>query len=294
MTILVGYVQGEGGLGGLQLGAMAAESLHTDLVVATVVPKPWTTPSMAKVDAEFASWTDEVAATAEAEVAEYMTIYPPELSWRFTRLDHRTVASALIEHARALDADAIAISSTGDGQLGQIVLGSTADTLMHRSPVPVGISPRGYRSPKDGLLTRVTAAISGSGPESRSVIARARGLCDRMDGPLRVVSFAVRGGAMYPPLVGLSTEDDVLSQWQAQSAESHRMLLDDGVIAPGTDCVVAAGRGYREAFDSIEWIGGEVLFLGSARDGVLAQVFLGSRASKLIRHSPVPVLVLPR
>ncbi|MDY6809281.1 MAG: universal stress protein [Actinomycetota bacterium] len=294
MTILVGYVQGEGGLGGLQLGAMAAESLHTDLVVATVVPKPWTTPSMAKVDAEFASWTDEVAAKAEAEVAEYMTIYPPELSWRFIRLDHRTVASALIEHARAIDADALAISSTGDGQLGQIVLGSTANILMHRSPVPVGISPRGYRSPKDGRLTRVTAAVSGSGPESRSVIARARGLCDRMDAPLRVVSFAVRGGAMYPPLVGLGTEDDVLSQWKAQSADSHRMLLDDGVIAAGTDCVVAAGRGYREAFDSIEWIDGEVLFLGSARDGVLAQVFLGSRASKLIRHSPVPVLVLPR
>ena len=32
MTILVGYVPGEGGAGGVQLGAMLAESLHTDLV----------------------------------------------------------------------------------------------------------------------------------------------------------------------------------------------------------------------------------------------------------------------
>ena len=30
------------------------------------------------------------------------------------------------------------------------------------------------------------------------------------------------------------------------------------------------------------------------RDGVTARVFLGSRATKLIRYSPVPVLVVPR
>ncbi|AZG48296.1 universal stress protein [Gordonia insulae] len=294
MTILVGYAPGTGGTGGVQLGAMLAESLHTDLVVATVVPRPWTTPSMGKVDAEFIEWTDRVTTTAESEIAEYMQIYPPELSWRFRRLDHRTTSAALIDCARELSADALVIGSSGDGQLGQIVIGSTGDTLLHRSPVPVGISPRGYRSPKDGQLTRVTAAVAGSGPESLPVVQRARGLCDRMDAPLRLATFAVRGGAMYPPLVGLSTEDAVLDQWKEQSLAAQRQLLTDGVVPADTTCVIASGRGYREAFDSIEWIEGEVLFVGSTRDGILSQVFLGSRATKLIRHSSVPVVVLPR
>lgn len=292
MTILVGYQQGEGGLGGVQLGAMLAESMHTDLVVATVVPKPWTTPSPAKVDAEFAAWTDQVVTQAQTEVTEYMTIYPPELSWRFQRLDHRTASAALADHAAEIGADAIVLSSTSDGALGQIVVGSTANWLLHRARSSVAISPRGYRSPKHGKLTRVTVAYAGEHDEA--VIARARALSDRMDAPLRIVTFAVRGGAMYPPLVGLGVENDVFAQWQDQAAGTLQALRDNGTVGPDTDCVVAAGRGWREAMDSVDWIDGEVLFLGSTRDGLLAQVFIGSRATKLITHSPVPVLVLPR
>ncbi|GAA1479827.1 universal stress protein [Gordonia sinesedis] len=294
MTILVGYVQGEGGAGGVQLGAMLAETAHTDLVVATVVPRPWTTPSLGRVDAEFTAWTDQVAEAAHGEVAEYMEIYPPELRWSFRRLDHRTAATALIRCADEVSADILVVNSGGDGRLGQIVVGSTADALMHRSPVPVGISPRGYRSPRDGLLTRVSVAVAGDDEESLRVVRRARELADDMDAPLRVVTFAVRGSAMYPPLVGLSTEDEVFDEWQSQSARAQRALKEVGAITPDTECVVAAGRGWREAFDSIDWLDGEVLFVGSTREGVLAQVFIGSRATKIIRHSPVPVVVLPR
>ncbi|MGV9827162.1 universal stress protein [Gordonia sp. NPDC003429] len=294
MSIVVGYVQGEGGLGGVQLGAMLAEAMKTELIVATVVPKPWVTPSPAKVDAEFVQWTDQVVERARTEVTEYMEIYPPDLQWRFQRLDHRTASSALMAFADEVNAAALVISSTGDSQLGQIQPGATADSLLHRSKVPVGISPRGYRSPKDGQLKRVTVALADGGPDAIAVVARARELADRMSVPLRVITFAVRGGAMYPPLVGLSSEDVVLAQWQDQSGQAQQRLRDEGVIDPDTPCLVASGRGWREAFDSAEWIEGEVLFLGSTREGLIAQVFIGSRASKIVRHSPVPVVVLPR
>lgn len=294
MTIVVGYVQGEGGTGGVQLGAMLAESLSTDLVVASVVPKPWTTPSMAKVDAEFSEWTDQIIAKAHAEVDDYMTIYPPQLEWRFQRLDHRTASAALIDLAMKVHADAIAISSSGDGQLGQIIAGSTADALLHRSPVAVGLSPRGYRSPRDGQLKRVSVAISGGTDKDRSVLVRARELADRMNAPLRVVTFAVRGGAMYPPLVGLNAEEAVLDQWKEQASAAHEELRKEGLIPERTKCEVASGRGWREAVDSIDWVDGEVLFVGSTREGRVRGVFLGSRATKLLRHASVPVVVLPR
>ncbi len=44
---------------------------------------------------------------------------------------------------------------------------------------------------------------------------------------------------------------------------------------------------------SVPWQSGEVLAIGSSSMGPLARVFLGSRATKLIRHAPVPVIVLP-
>jgi nucleotide-binding universal stress UspA family protein len=37
-----------------------------------------------------------------------------------------------------------------------------------------------------------------------------------------------------------------------------------------------------------------VLVVGSSSIGPVARVFLGSRSSKIVRHSPVPVVVVPR
>jgi nucleotide-binding universal stress UspA family protein len=37
-----------------------------------------------------------------------------------------------------------------------------------------------------------------------------------------------------------------------------------------------------------------VLVVGSSSIGPLARVFLGSRATKIVRHAPVPVVVVPR
>jgi nucleotide-binding universal stress UspA family protein len=58
--------------------------------------------------------------------------------------------------------------------------------------------------------------------------------------------------------------------------------------------VIATGAGWGESMSSVEWQPNELLVLGSSTLGPIARVFLGSRATKLIRHSPVPVLVVPR
>ncbi len=42
------------------------------------------------------------------------------------------------------------LGSSADGKLGQVVVGSTTDRLLHSSPVPVAISPRGYRGSRAG------------------------------------------------------------------------------------------------------------------------------------------------
>ncbi|MGY4653565.1 universal stress protein [Mycobacterium sp. URHB0021] len=38
---------------------------------------------------------------------------------------------------------------------------------------------------------------------------------------------------------------------------------------------------------------GDLLGIGTSPVGGIARVFLGSRGSKILRHSPVPFLVLP-
>ena len=78
------------------------------------------------------------------------------------------------------------------------------------------------------------------------------------------------------------------------------------VTSPGNGCslyplvpheleaVVGSGETWEEALEDIEWDDGDVLVVGSSSAGRIARVFLGSRATKIVRHSPVPVIVVPR
>jgi nucleotide-binding universal stress UspA family protein len=58
--------------------------------------------------------------------------------------------------------------------------------------------------------------------------------------------------------------------------------------------VVGRGESWEEAIEDVEWEDGDVLVVGSSSIGPVARVFLGSRATKIVRHSPVPVIVVPR
>ena len=58
--------------------------------------------------------------------------------------------------------------------------------------------------------------------------------------------------------------------------------------------MVGYGQSWDEALEDVDWQDGDVLVVGSSSIGPVARVFLGSRASKIVRHSPVPVVVVPR
>ncbi len=56
----------------------------------------------------------------------------------------------------------------------------------------------------------------------------------------------------------------------------------------------AVGSSWGRAMDRLEWHRGDVLVVGSSSTSSLLQrVFLGSSAAKIVRNSPVPVLVVP-
>jgi nucleotide-binding universal stress UspA family protein len=191
-----------------------------------------------------------------------------------------------------LGADLLVLGSSSNGQFGQVVVGSTADRLLHSSPVPLAIAPRGYRTARTGALTRITCGFPGT-PESVPVVKRVAGLAERFGVPLRVITFAVRGRTMYPPEVGLHAEDSILAAWEASARELLAKLRTDGVVGDDVVLQVVSGNGWDQALDAAEWQDGDILALGTSPRGDMARVFLGSRGTKILRHSPVPVLVLP-
>ncbi|HEX8519396.1 MAG TPA: universal stress protein [Pseudonocardia sp.] len=292
MTVVVGYIPHRGGRGALDLGLQLAHARAEPMVVVTVVPRQWTTPSLARIDAEYAEYARQVGEEAEKQARDYLTDTSVSVATSYRATPGRSVSSALVAAVEELGASTLVIGSSADGPEGRIVFGATADKLLHSSPVPLAIGPRGYRSVAAAGFTRLTCAFSDN-PASARVVARAGELAEQLGAPLRVASFGVRNATMYPPEVGLTAEDSVLDSWAAQATAAQRQLVDDGIVAADVPCVIGTGAGWVESVGSVEWQRDELLAVGSSGVGPLARVFLGSRAGKLIRASPVPVLVLP-
>jgi nucleotide-binding universal stress UspA family protein len=291
VSVVVGYLAGKVGLSGLHLAVRVARTLGTSLTVATVVPKPWLTPSLARVDAEFELWADQLAADSAKEAQRYLRKSADGIDVSYFHRAHRSVSGGLIEVVDEVGAEVLVLGSLPSARRGQVVIGSTADWLLHSSPVPVAISPRGYRA-HTGRLTRLTCAYSAT-PESVEVVRRCIGTAERFGVPVRVLTFAVRGKTMFPPGVGLHAEDAILDAWASQAREILEKLKDDGIVGKDIVLQVVTGGTWAHALAAAEWEDGEILALGTSPRGDMARVFLGSRSAKIIRHSPVPALMLP-
>ena len=292
MTVAVGYLAGKGGRSPLYLAVEAARTLDTSLTVVTVVPRPWMTPSIARIDAEYAQYAEQLAANSAEQAGQCINSLAEGLEVNYRWVAHRSSSGGLLQAVNELNAEVLVLGSASDGKLGQVVVGSTADRLLHCSTVPLALSPRGYRGSKTGGLTRITCAFPGT-PESVHVVERVAALAKQLGVPVRVVTFAVRGRTMYPPEVGLRAEDSILEAWAVQVRETLAELKTKGVVGDDVELQVVAGNGWDQALDNADWLDGELLALGTSPSGGIVRVFLGSRGSKIMRHSPVPVLVLP-
>jgi nucleotide-binding universal stress UspA family protein len=176
MSVAVGYLAGKSGRSPLYLAVEAAKTLKTSLTVVTVVPRPWMTPSIARIDAEYAQYAEQLAADSAKEAHECLDSIDSGVKVDFHKVAHRSASGGLLEAVDELKAEALVLGSAADGKLGQVVIGSTADRLLHSSPIPLAISPRGYRGSKSGGLSRLTCAYPGTA-ECVHVVERVRYRC---------------------------------------------------------------------------------------------------------------------
>ena len=108
---------------------------------------------------------------------------------------------------------------------------------------------------------------------------------------MRLASFAVQPA---PPVTAMFRAEsaDVLAEWTATIEAAARRVLGD-TKDPDAGVAIGQGHDWETALDDITWHEGDLLLIGSSESGPVARVFLGSRAAKIIRHTPVPVLLVP-
>jgi nucleotide-binding universal stress UspA family protein len=293
VTVALGLPRGERATAALELGALLARSSGTDLVVCAVAPAAWP-PGLAKIDAEYQEYLDQV--TQEALDAAKLAL-PDDVPASFVAVRARSTPAGLLEVAEKHGASLLVLGSSSAGGIGRVSLGSVADHVLHSAPVPVAMAPRGFRCRAGSKIRRVTAAY-GATSGSAEFAAAAAEVAIQFGAALRLASFAVRSGPVVTAGVGLHAEDGVLREWSAHIEQAQRdtlaRLAELSSAPPALESAVGYGRDWHEAVEDIGWTDGDLLAVGSSSVGPLARVFLGSRASKIVRNSPVPVVVLPR
>jgi nucleotide-binding universal stress UspA family protein len=294
MTMIVGYAPDHRGKAALHLAAMLARSTADDLVVGSVVPAPWV-PGMARIDAEYRAYLD---GTADEALELARSNLPDDIPARFVRHSARSAPAGLLELAEQYDANTIVLGSSSAGMFGHIALGSVTDRLLHSSPVAIALSPRGMRRKPDAVVSRVTAAYGGSEEAADTLVIAAARMAARVHAAVRIASFAVWSRPAYTTRLGTDQEDLVLEEWTADiEREVHAALeqVEELADAPyKVEAVVGQGTSWGDAIEDVAWDTGDVMVIGSSRRGPVSRVFLGSRAAKIVRNSPVPVVVVPR
>ena len=271
MTYVVGYSPHKDDACALSLAAQFARSDKDSVHAVTVVPQGWEVAAGSATDGDFTAWAQ---GQGEASAEE---------------------ALALLEQVEALDADMIVVGSGANGAPGRVAMTAKTDRLLHSSPVPVAIAPRGYAAEPRSRFTRVTVGFRDD-DATWHLLQRVADICRRTGASLRLVTVALDRPPMYTAAVS-GAEDLVREQWRRQASaaqdEAVEHLVDAGFARDEVETVLARGATWVEALDSVEWHSGDVLVVGSSSTHLLTQVFLGSSAAKIVRASPVPVVVVP-
>lgn len=291
-SVLVGCSPDERGDDAVALGGLLARQLGWRVTLAYIQPDNWPGTAVGAVDAEWVAYLKADADQVLAGAARRLRVVAPDVPFDHEVHGHRGSGRGLGELAEKRRAALVVIGSAPDGHHGRVALGSTADQLLHGSPVPVALAPWGYAAAVPERLTRTTLAFHRSARSSATVacgtLVRAR-----LGADLRLLTVLIRPKRFHGGMQHADVEEHMFQ------VARDRMLADLGDAAkrlgprvPVT-CELAEGDDVGGALAAVEW-GAEVLVCSVSDAGPLTRVFVGDVSSKIIRASEVPVLVFPR
>ena len=280
--IIIGLALREDDAAPIALGRTVARLTDAPLVLATAYPPgslyPIADPEYARAltgDARRA--LESVAAPLRAHHDVSVEVAPG------------TRAGALHAVAERAGASAIVVGSSHRGAVGRVLAGDVAANLLHGSPCPVLVAPRGYT--RTGI-DRIGVAFQDT-PEGRAALDLAAGLAAVRGASLKLVTVVApevyTGAAMVPGWTMGSTElRDMMVEVAQRAADGALHRLDPG--APATaevrhGPVVGALAAFSEEVD--------LLVTGSRGYGALHGVIAGSVSRGLAHLSAAPLLVVP-
>jgi nucleotide-binding universal stress UspA family protein len=271
--IIVGYDASETAEDALALGQAIGQATGAELVVVGVFPDgPLVDPEQ---QTEFAH---RVQAAADL------------VGWKADAFPSNSPARGLHDAAEALDADLIVLGSAQGTRPGHISAGDVGVQLLHGSPCAVAVAPTGLRRQDVGLGT-IGVALDGS-TESEHALEAAIELSRATGARLRLMTACVLARPASASGWGYGVFDLGLTMsqiFQERLDEAAKRVPED--IDVQTE-LLDGGPPSALLSEAAERV--DLLCLGSRGYGPICRVLLGSVSTRLVKHAPCAVLVVPR
>jgi nucleotide-binding universal stress UspA family protein len=286
MNIVVAYLATPGGADALALGLRIARTLgDAELEIVTALPQR--RPALA--GGAPAHYDDLVQQQAESWHAEALDMVGADVPARTHTVACESVADALITEVARFQADLLVVGGAGGGLAGRHSLGTVVNELLHSSPVPVAVAPRGLSESKVQRLREVTCALGGRAGADL-LLNTALELSRAAGTPLRLVSLVA-----LDPVVGLRGDQERVHELAVEHAremlDAAKLELPEGFPVTAT---VVDGDSVEDAVAKLDWGDGDLIMVGSSRLSAPRRLFLGATAAKMLRVLDVPMVIVPR
>ena len=209
------------------------------------------------------------------------------------RITTRTIADpspsrALHTLAEREHAALVVIGSGHHGAVGRVFVGTTAERLLHGSPCPVAVAPRGMAH---GEISRIVAGWDRSA-DAGAALTAAISIARAVGAELHIVEILDIQWAGTPAIIPGSGAELAAHQPAARA----RASLDEVVAGLPDDVHVETsvvlghpvGDLVRQSEDA------DLLVLGSRGYGPRRAVLLGGVSGRVVRKAACPVIVVPR
>jgi nucleotide-binding universal stress UspA family protein len=284
MKLVVGYLATPGGADAVALGVRLARTLGAELELCIVLPPD--RPGTARLSV--GHFDDVLAEQAQKWLSQ--AAIPPDIVSHNHVSFAESFADGLLQEVARLEADAIVVGGSGGGLAGSLSLGSVVNELLHSSPVPVIVAPRGSRHSDVERVREVTCAMGER--QGADLLLRSAVRFSKAAGtPLRLVSLV----ALDPTFGHLRGDADAVREralaHAQQTVEAAKEDLPEAI--PVTSAIVD-GASVEDAVSKLDWRDGDLIMVGSSRLSAPKRLFLGSTAAKMLRVLDVPMMVVPR
>ncbi len=186
-------------------------------------------------------------------------------------------------------ASLVVIGSSHRGAVGRVFAGTTAERLLHGSPCPVAVAPRGMAH--GGSISRIAvgwdrSAESGAALDAAIAIARALGA------ELHIVEVLDIQWAGTPAILPGSGAELAAHQPAARARDGLNEVVSGLPADVRVDAAVVLGDPVADLVNQTE--DADLLVLGSRGYGPRRAVLLGGVSGRVVRKSACPVIVVPR